>query len=45
MVCEAYRESSPPELLGRVFSEIDLFAQGRVQQDDMAAAPFHLETE
>jgi sigma-B regulation protein RsbU (phosphoserine phosphatase) len=44
MVCEAYRDSSPPELLGHVFSEIDLFAQGRTQHDDMAAALFHLET-
>ncbi len=42
MVCEAYRDSSPTELLGHVFSEIDLFAQGRKQHDDMAAALFHL---
>ncbi|MGA2429487.1 MAG: PP2C family protein-serine/threonine phosphatase [Candidatus Acidiferrum sp.] len=44
VVCEAYRDSSPRELLGHVFSEIDLFAQGRTQHDDMAAALFHLET-
>jgi sigma-B regulation protein RsbU (phosphoserine phosphatase) len=42
IVCEAYRESSPQELLGHVFGEIELFAQGRVQHDDMAAALFHL---
>jgi sigma-B regulation protein RsbU (phosphoserine phosphatase) len=42
MVCEAYRESSPRELLGHVFGEIELFAQGRVQHDDMAAALFHV---
>ena len=43
-VCEAYRESSPPEILGQVFSEIGLFAQGRAQHDDMAATLFRLET-
>jgi sigma-B regulation protein RsbU (phosphoserine phosphatase) len=42
MVCEAYRESPPRELLGHVFGQLDLFAQGRVQHDDMAAALFHL---
>jgi phosphoserine phosphatase RsbU/P len=42
MVCEAYRESSPRELLGHVFGEIELFAQGRVQHDDMAADLFHV---
>ncbi|SRR5882724_5925910 len=45
VVCEAYRHCSPPELLGHVFSEIDLFAQGRVQHDDMAATIFHLAEE
>jgi sigma-B regulation protein RsbU (phosphoserine phosphatase) len=44
VVCEAYRESPPPELLGHVFSEIEVFAQGRAQHDDMAAALFRLET-
>jgi hypothetical protein len=44
VVCEAYRESPPPELLGHVFSEIEVFTQGRAQQDDMAAALFRLET-
>jgi serine phosphatase RsbU (regulator of sigma subunit) len=39
-VCEAYRETSPSEFLTHLFSEVDLFAQGRSQHDDMAAALF-----
>jgi sigma-B regulation protein RsbU (phosphoserine phosphatase) len=39
-VCEAYRESPPTEFLAHLFSEVDLFAQGRIQHDDMAAALF-----
>jgi sigma-B regulation protein RsbU (phosphoserine phosphatase) len=39
-VCEAYRGASPAEFLAHLFSEVDLFAQGRSQHDDMAAALF-----
>jgi phosphoserine phosphatase RsbU/P len=39
-VCEAYRGTSPSEFLTHLFSEVDLFAQGRSQHDDMAAALF-----
>jgi len=38
--CEERRQSSPTELLGHVFSEVQRFAQGRAQHDDMAAAVF-----
>jgi len=41
-VCEAYRGTSPTEFLAHLFSEVDLFAQGRSQHDDMAAALFRL---
>jgi sigma-B regulation protein RsbU (phosphoserine phosphatase) len=39
-VCEAYPDSTPPELLGQIFSEVDRFVRGRAQHDDMAAAVF-----
>ncbi len=39
-VCDAYRGTSPTEFLAHLFSEVDLFAQGRSQHDDMAAALF-----
>lgn len=39
-VCEAYRGTAPAEFLAHLFSEVDLFAQGRSQHDDMAAALF-----
>jgi sigma-B regulation protein RsbU (phosphoserine phosphatase) len=39
-ICEGSRQSSPTELLGRVFSEVERFAQGQPQHDDMAAAVF-----
>jgi sigma-B regulation protein RsbU (phosphoserine phosphatase) len=39
-VCEASRQSSPRELLGHLFSEVERFAQGQPQHDDMAAAVF-----
>jgi phosphoserine phosphatase RsbU/P len=41
-VCRAFRGASPKEFLAHVFSEVDLFAQGRRQHDDMAAALFRL---
>jgi phosphoserine phosphatase RsbU/P len=40
MVCEAHLHSSPPELLRQVFSEVERFARGQAQHDDMAAAVF-----
>lgn len=40
-VCDAFRGASPAEFLAHLFSEVDLFAQGRSQHDDMAAALFH----
>ena len=39
-VCDAYRAASPSEFLTHLFSEVNLFAQGRSQHDDMAAALF-----
>jgi phosphoserine phosphatase RsbU/P len=39
-VCDAYRGTSPTDFLAHLFSEVDLFAQGRSQHDDMAAAFF-----
>jgi phosphoserine phosphatase RsbU/P len=39
-VCEAYPHSTPPELLGQIFSEVDRFVRGHAQHDDMAAAVF-----
>lgn len=44
-VCEAYRGTSPSEFLAHLLSEVDLFAQGRSQHDDMAAALFRLSEE
>jgi sigma-B regulation protein RsbU (phosphoserine phosphatase) len=41
-VCKAYRRASASEFLAHLFSEVDLFAQGRSQYDDMAAAFFRL---
>jgi phosphoserine phosphatase RsbU/P len=38
--CEASRESSPTELLRHIFSEVERFAYGQAQHDDMAAAVF-----
>lgn len=40
-ICCAAPVSSPTELLGRVFAEVERFAGGREQHDDMAAALFH----
>jgi phosphoserine phosphatase RsbU/P len=40
-VCQAFQGASPSEFLAHLFSEVDLFAQGRSQHDDMAAALFH----
>jgi sigma-B regulation protein RsbU (phosphoserine phosphatase) len=40
-ICCAASGSSPRELLGRVFAEVERFARGREQHDDMAAALFH----
>ena len=40
-LCDVERPSSPKELLGRVFAEVESFARGREQHDDMAAAVFH----
>ena len=40
-LCDAKRLTSPTELLGRVFAEVENFARGREQHDDMAAALFH----
>ncbi len=40
-VCDAFRGTSPTEFLTHLFSEVNLFAQGRSQHDDMAAALFH----
>jgi sigma-B regulation protein RsbU (phosphoserine phosphatase) len=39
-VCEANASSTPPELLGHVFLEVERFARGQSQHDDMAAAVF-----
>jgi len=39
-VCAASPQSPPPELLGLVFSEVERFARGQAQHDDMAAAVF-----
>jgi phosphoserine phosphatase RsbU/P len=39
-VCEAYQGTSPTEFLTHLFAEVDLFAPGRSQHDDMAAALF-----
>ncbi|HET8925463.1 MAG TPA: PP2C family protein-serine/threonine phosphatase [Candidatus Acidoferrum sp.] len=41
VICCATRVLSPRELLGRVFAEVESFAHGREQHDDMAAALFH----
>jgi sigma-B regulation protein RsbU (phosphoserine phosphatase) len=38
--CEASRKRSPTELLGHIFSEVERFAYGQAQHDDMAAAVF-----
>jgi hypothetical protein len=38
--CEERRQSSPTELLGHVFSEVERFARGRAQHDEMVAAVF-----
>jgi phosphoserine phosphatase RsbU/P len=41
-ICGAERGAPPVELLGKVFAEVESFAGGRAQHDDMAAALFHL---
>ena len=43
-ICGADRGAPPVELLGKVFAEVQSFARGRAQHDDMAAAVFHLTT-
>jgi len=40
-VCEEHAGESPPDLLGHIFSSIDLFTRGCQQWDDMTAAVFH----
>ncbi len=40
-VCENGLRIPPRELLGRVFTAVEAFAQGGPQHDDMAAAVFH----
>jgi sigma-B regulation protein RsbU (phosphoserine phosphatase) len=40
-ICCIAPGSPPTELLGRIFTEIERFAHGREQHDDMAAALFH----
>jgi phosphoserine phosphatase RsbU/P len=39
-VCERYPQCPPRELLGHVFSEVERFARGQAQHDDMAATVF-----
>jgi sigma-B regulation protein RsbU (phosphoserine phosphatase) len=39
-LCETQRQSSPAQILGHVFSAVDVFTRGRAQHDDMAAAIF-----
>jgi len=41
-ICGAQRGAPPVQLLGKVFTEVEGFARGRTQHDDMAAALFHL---
>ena len=40
-ICETQVCDSPAELLGQIFAEVERFARGRAQHDDMAAAVFH----
>ncbi len=40
--CDAQQFASPTQLLGRVFAAVENFSRPREQQDDMAAALFHL---
>jgi sigma-B regulation protein RsbU (phosphoserine phosphatase) len=40
-LCRHQHHLSPAEILGRVFSAVQDFSQGREQHDDMAAALFH----
>ncbi len=40
-VCENGLRIPPRELLGRIFAAVEAFIQGRLQNDDMAAAVFH----
>src|ERR1700737_2301011 len=40
-LCEKGLRIPPRELLGRIFTAVETFTQGRPQQDDMAAAVFH----
>jgi sigma-B regulation protein RsbU (phosphoserine phosphatase) len=40
-LCKDLRGLPPAELLVQIFSAVELFAGGREQQDDMAAALFH----
>jgi sigma-B regulation protein RsbU (phosphoserine phosphatase) len=40
--CKAERGGPPVKLLGKIFAEVEAFARGRGQHDDMAAALFHL---
>jgi sigma-B regulation protein RsbU (phosphoserine phosphatase) len=40
-LCRNQRHLSPTEILGRIFSAVQYFSQGREQHDDMAAALLH----
>jgi sigma-B regulation protein RsbU (phosphoserine phosphatase) len=40
-LCEGERKAPPVALLGKIFAEVEGFARGRGQHDDMAAALFH----
>jgi phosphoserine phosphatase RsbU/P len=40
-LCAARACATPPELLGCMFAEVERFARGQAQHDDMAAAVFH----
>jgi serine phosphatase RsbU (regulator of sigma subunit) len=42
-VCETEFHRPPQEFLGRIFSAVEHFVQGRTQHDDMAAAIFHFD--
>jgi len=42
-ICKSNLDSSPIELLGRVFAAIEKFTAGCRQWDDMTAAAFRLE--
>jgi sigma-B regulation protein RsbU (phosphoserine phosphatase) len=41
-LCDAHRQASPREFLGKTFAAVESFSRGQEQHDDMAAALFHL---